>query len=69
MGAPKAPTVVVQPTPVSTENEETQEEIAKEQLKARQLAAKAMGRSKTMLSGSDVNPVTGESAGASLLGG
>lgn len=69
MGAPKAPTVVVQPTPASTENEETQEEIAKEQLKARQLAAKAMGRSKTMLSGSDVNPVTGESAGASLLGG
>ena len=69
MGAPKAPTVVVQPTPPSTENEETQEVISQQNLKARQAAQKAMGRSKTMLSGSDVNPVTGESAGASLLGG
>lgn len=69
MGAPKAPTVVVQPTPPSAENTETQQEIDAQQLKARQAAQKAMGRSKTMLSGSDVNPVTGESAGASLLGG
>lgn len=69
MGAPKAPTVVVQPTSPSTENEETQEVISQQNLKARQAAQKAMGRSKTMLSGSDVNPVTGESAGASLLGG
>lgn len=66
MSAPKAPTVVVQPTVDATE---TQEAIEEQQLASRKAAQKAMGRNKTMLSNTDVNPVTGESTGASFLGG
>lgn len=64
MGAPKAPKVTIAPAPPTAE-----EEISQENLKARLAAQKAMGRSKTMLSNSDVDPVTGLSGGASFLGG
>lgn len=63
---PKAPTIVMQPTPVSTETAAPQ--IAEAQEKARKTAQNALGRAKTMLSTSDVNAVTGE-ATQSLLGG
>lgn len=66
---PSTPTVVQAPAPVSTENNaETQAAIKESQQQQRLAAQKALGRSKTILSGSDVNPVTGESVG-SLLGG
>lgn len=68
MGAPKMPTVVQAPTPASTENPLTQQAIQEQQDLQRRAQQNALGRSKTMLSGSDVNPVTGESVG-SLLGG
>lgn len=68
MGAPKMPTVVQAPTPASTENPVTQQAIQEQQDLQRRAQQNALGRSKTMLSGSDVNPVTGESVG-SLLGG
>lgn len=66
MTAPKAPTIVMQPAPVNTATAAA--EIADTQEKARKAAQKALGRSKTMLSTSDVNTVTGE-ATQSLLGG
>lgn len=70
MGAPKMPTVIQAPTPASTENPYTQQAIQEQQALQRRAAQNALGRSQTMLSGSDVNPVTGEAAGAgSLLGG
>lgn len=68
MGAPKMPTVVQAPAPASTENPLTQQAIQEQQDLQRRAQQNALGRSKTMLSGSDVNPVTGESVG-SLLGG
>lgn len=68
MGAPSVPQVVQVPTPVSTDNPETQAAIQEQQDKQRKAAQRAVGRSKTMLSDMDVNPVTGESVG-SLLGG
>lgn len=64
---PEAPTIIQQPAPVTTET--AAKDIAEEQRKNRAAAAKAMGRSKTMLTASDINAVTGEQVGSSLLGG